>query len=69
VTVARTASLCRRSLDGGYGGNGVHKRRNGVNGDETEKTDAPFLRLWLAPQSHALCSAMSPTIGSLKRSP
>ena len=37
VTVARTASLCRRSLNGGYGGNGVHKRRNGENGGETEK--------------------------------
>src|SRR6476659_604648 len=24
--------------DGGYGANGVHKRRNGENGGETEKT-------------------------------
>ena len=38
MTVGRTASLCRRSLNGGYGGNGVHKRRNGENGGETEKT-------------------------------
>ena len=41
---AARASLSVGRLDGGGGENGVHKRRNGENGDETEKTAARIPR-------------------------